>query len=127
MFRAERCIALLSVAARHEPFNELDNKFIRLFDGQLADRISGILRRCQADRLLRESEIRSRGLAENSADWVWVAGASGQASYTNDRGLERLGLSREEFFRTDPVDLSRGQSQVSRRSLGGGEKQVWLA
>ncbi|MEF8711157.1 MAG: ATP-binding protein [Candidatus Accumulibacter propinquus] len=105
MIRAERCIALLSVAARHEPFNELDNKFIRLFGGHLADRISGILRRRQADRLLRESEIRYRGLAENSADWVWSIGANGQVSYTNDRGLERLGLSREAFFRTDSVDL----------------------
>ncbi len=105
LIRAERCIALLSVAARHEPFNELDNKFIRLFGGHLADRISGILRRRQADRLLRESEIRYRGLAENSADWVWSIGANGQVSYTNDRGLERLGLSREAFFRTDSVDL----------------------
>lgn len=97
MIRAERCIALLSVAARHEPFNELDNKFIRLFGGHLADRISGILRRRQADRLLRESEIRYRGLAENSADWVWSIGANGRVSYTNDRGLERLGLSQEAF------------------------------
>jgi signal transduction histidine kinase/ActR/RegA family two-component response regulator len=59
-FRAGRCIALISVAARHEPFNELDNKFVRLFGGHLADRVSYILRRRQADRLLRESEVRHR-------------------------------------------------------------------
>ncbi len=59
-FRAGRCIALISVAARHEPFNELDNKFVRLCGGHLADRVSYILRRRQADRLLRESEVRHR-------------------------------------------------------------------
>ena len=103
--RAGRCIALISVAARHEPFNELDNKFVRLFGGHLADRISDILRRRQADRLLRESEVRYRGLAENSADWIWTIGVDGQATYTNDRGLELLGVSREEFFQTDSLDL----------------------
>lgn len=46
--RAGCCVSLLSVAARHEPFSELDNKFIRLFSGYFADRVSDILRRKQA-------------------------------------------------------------------------------
>ena len=104
-FHAGRCFALISVAARHEPFNDLDNKFVRLFGGHLADRVSDILRRRQADRLLRESEVRYRGLAENSADWIWTIGVDGQATYTNDRGLEMLGVSREEFYQTDSLAL----------------------
>jgi diguanylate cyclase (GGDEF)-like protein len=46
------CIGLLSVAARNEPFSELDNKFIRLFGDHFADRISGILLRRQALEIL---------------------------------------------------------------------------
>ena len=41
--RMDKPIALLSVAARHEPFSELDNRFIRIFGSHLADRIFGIL------------------------------------------------------------------------------------
>lgn len=104
-FRAERCFALLSVSARHEPFNELDSKFIRLFGGLVADRISYILHRREADRLLRESEARYRSLAENSADWIWAIREDGQATYTNDRGLELLGLSRDEYFQTDSLSF----------------------
>lgn len=37
--------ALLTVAARHEPFNELDKRFIHLFGRYFVDRISGILLR----------------------------------------------------------------------------------
>ncbi|MEN9489865.1 MAG: hypothetical protein RJA63_314 [Pseudomonadota bacterium] len=103
--RGGRCMAQISVAARHEPFNELDNKFIRLFGGHLADRISYILRHRRANRLLRESEARYRGLAENSADWIWSISLDGRATYTNDRGLELLGLGREEFFQTDFLSL----------------------
>ncbi|MBS1140251.1 MAG: response regulator [Proteobacteria bacterium] len=105
--RAERCIALLSVAARNEPFNDLDNKFIRLFGSYLADRIFNMLQHRQADRLLHESEMRYRSLAENSADWIWAISTTGKVklTYTNDRGLRMLGLSRDEFFQTDPLSL----------------------
>ncbi|MCU7813567.1 MAG: sensor domain-containing diguanylate cyclase [Candidatus Thiodiazotropha sp. (ex Notomyrtea botanica)] len=46
--RLGKCIGLLSAAARHEPFSELDNKFIRLFGSHFADRISGIILQQQA-------------------------------------------------------------------------------
>lgn len=46
--RSGRWIALLSVAARHEPFSELDSKFNRIFGTYFADRISDILLRRQA-------------------------------------------------------------------------------
>jgi diguanylate cyclase (GGDEF)-like protein len=52
LLRAGRCVALLSAAARHEAFSELDKKFIRLFGGHLADRISAILLRRQAMEVL---------------------------------------------------------------------------
>lgn len=45
--RLNRCIGLLSVAARHEPFSDLDKKFIRIFGSHLTDHIFGILSRQQ--------------------------------------------------------------------------------
>ncbi len=101
VLRAGHCIAVVSVAGRHEPFNELDNKFIRLFGCHVANRIYDILRRQRADRLLRDSETRYRSLAENSADWIWAITPDGQATYTNDVGLELLGLNRNELCQTD--------------------------
>ena len=50
--RADRWIALLSVAARNEPFSELDTRFIRIFGSHFADRISDILLRRQATETL---------------------------------------------------------------------------
>lgn len=41
--RAGVCVGLLSVAARQQPFDELDSRFIRLFGAHLADRIVDIL------------------------------------------------------------------------------------
>ena len=56
--RAERWIALLSVAARNEAFNELDLKFIRMFGNHFAERISDILLRRQAEKTLIEKATR---------------------------------------------------------------------
>ena len=101
ILRAEHCIALVAVAARHEPFNELDKKFVRIFGGHLADRLHGLLRSSRATRLLREREQRYRNLAENSVDWIWSLDAGGHHTYTNDRGLRLLGLSREALGKAD--------------------------
>jgi diguanylate cyclase (GGDEF)-like protein len=49
--REGRCIAVLSAAGRHEPFSELDQKFIRMFGGHFAQRVS--------DLLLREAALNS--------------------------------------------------------------------
>ncbi len=56
--RAGCCVSLLSAAARHEPFSELDNKFIRLFGGYFADRVSNILLRKQAIEALTSKATR---------------------------------------------------------------------
>ncbi len=40
--RMGQCIGILSVAARHEAFNELDKKFVRIFGSHFTDRIFGI-------------------------------------------------------------------------------------
>ena len=56
--REDRCIALLSVSSRHEPFNELDMKFIRIFGAHFADRITDILLRRQATEALIQKATR---------------------------------------------------------------------
>jgi diguanylate cyclase (GGDEF)-like protein len=43
--RLGRCIGLLSVSVRKQPFTELDNKFIRIFGSHFADRVFDILLR----------------------------------------------------------------------------------
>ncbi|MGB0126723.1 MAG: GGDEF domain-containing protein [Rhodocyclaceae bacterium] len=53
-FRASGCIALLSAAARHEPFGDLDTKFLRIFGSHFADRVSDILYRARTTRALVE-------------------------------------------------------------------------
>ena len=56
--RSGRWIALLSVAARHEPFSELDIRFIRIFGSHFADRISDILLRRKATEALIQKATR---------------------------------------------------------------------
>ena len=56
--RLGQCLGLLSTAARHEPFNELDIKFIRLFGSHLVDRLSSIELRRQAMNALVDKATR---------------------------------------------------------------------
>ncbi len=100
--QGEACIALLSVASRHEAFNELDNKFIHLFGNQLAGRLHDMLMRQRSTRLLEASETRYRSLAENSADWIWVMNLDGQLIYSNERCRNVTGLSPAKS--ADPLD-----------------------
>jgi diguanylate cyclase (GGDEF)-like protein len=51
-FRSDSCIGLLSAAARHEPFSDLDKRFIRLFGSFFTDRIYSILLRQRAEEVL---------------------------------------------------------------------------
>ena len=56
--RLGQCTGLLSVAARHEPFSELDIKFIRIFGSHLTDRLSSIELRRQTMRALLDKATR---------------------------------------------------------------------
>lgn len=56
--RTGRCIGMLSVAARHEPFTELDNRFIRIFGSHFTDRISDLLLRRRAMEALLNKATR---------------------------------------------------------------------
>jgi PAS domain S-box-containing protein len=60
--------------------------------------------RLQAEQHLQASETRFRELAENSADWVWAVDRSGRHTYSNQRGVELLGISREQLLQIDPLD-----------------------
>lgn len=67
--RAGRCVALLTVAARAQPFSELDKKFIRLFGGHLSDRLSAILMQAKATQawIDRATHDRLTGLLNRGA------------------------------------------------------------
>jgi len=56
--RGKRWLGLLTVAARHEPFHELDNKFNRIFGSFLAEKISTILFRRHVTLALVEKASR---------------------------------------------------------------------
>lgn len=84
--RADQTIGLLSVAARNEPFNELDNKFIRLFGRHLANHISMLLMRHQATRVLTDqathdalTQLLNRGtIVQDLASKLALAKRTGQ-------------------------------------------------
>jgi diguanylate cyclase (GGDEF)-like protein len=71
--RLDRCVGLLSAAARHEPFSDLDTKFIRLFGRYFAYRIFDILLQRQAIDALTSKATRDTltGLLNRGAiiDW----------------------------------------------------------
>lgn len=56
--RGGQLIGILSVAARHVPFTEIDNRFIRTFGSYLTDRISDIVLRREATAALFEKATR---------------------------------------------------------------------
>jgi len=103
--QGEACIALLSVASRHEAFNELDNKFIHLFGNQLAGRLHDMLMRQRSIRLLEASEARYRSVAENSADWIWVMDLKDRLIYSNERCRDMTGLNQSEICHTTVSSL----------------------
>ena len=80
--RAGHCVALLSAAARHEPFSELDRKFTRLFGSHLADRISAIMLRRQAMELLlsRATHDALTGVLNRGAILEWLAAQWAQSA-----------------------------------------------
>jgi PAS domain S-box-containing protein len=58
--------------------------------------ILNITERKQAERDLKESEARFRGLADTSPFMVWMTGPDGQINYHSKRTLEFTGLTLEE-------------------------------
>lgn len=58
VIQAGRCIALLTAAARREPFSELDSKFIQLFARHFAERVATILAHRQTtEKLLSKASL----------------------------------------------------------------------
>ena len=94
--RAGRCIALLSAAARHGPFSELDRKFIRLFGGHLADRITAILlrRQAMAVQLSRATHDALTGLLNRGAILEWLAAQWAQSARSGQAASISKGASK---------------------------------
>ncbi len=56
LVRRDSLVGVLSVAARHEPFNELDKRFISLFGRHFADRVTDLLlRQRNTEQLLEKA------------------------------------------------------------------------
>ena len=96
--RTGRCIGLLSAAARHEPFSELDNRFIRLCGGHFADRVSDILQQQQAIEALRDSEARYRAIVEDQTELICRYLPDGAITFVNEAYCRYFGKRREELL-----------------------------
>ncbi len=52
----EKCIGILNVSSLHEPFTEIDNKYMRLLGNYFADRVSSLLLQKRVLRELKEAQ-----------------------------------------------------------------------
>ncbi|WP_151670911.1 GGDEF domain-containing protein [Nitrincola schmidtii] len=84
--RNHQCRGILSLASRHVPFTELDNRFIRIFGSFLADRVSDILLRREATAALldRASHDALTGLPNRASILERVEGQFSLAARTGE-------------------------------------------
>ncbi len=78
---------------------ELDGRTI------LQGTIRDITEQNRAERALRESEARFRGLIESSSDWIWEVDAEGVYTYASPQVEEMLGYTPQEIVGRTPFDL----------------------
>lgn len=86
LIRNHQCRGILSLASRHVPFTELDNRFIRTFGSFLADRVSDILLRREATAALldRASHDALTGLPNRASILERVDGQFSLAARTGE-------------------------------------------
>ncbi|MDQ1286881.1 MAG: hypothetical protein QG622_446 [Actinomycetota bacterium] len=67
--RGDRCVGVLSVGARRQPFDELDSRFVRLFGRHFVDRLSDLLERQETTQALisKASKDELTGLSNRGA------------------------------------------------------------
>jgi len=58
LMRSEKCMGILYVGSRDEPFSEFDNKFIRLLGNYFADRVASLLLQKRALEVLHNKATR---------------------------------------------------------------------
>ena len=61
---------------------------------------------------LRESEARFRAMAEHSADWIWAINTQNQHTYSNQRGVDNIGYTVEEFLSQECTRLVHPDDMV---------------
>ncbi|TVQ66330.1 MAG: GGDEF domain-containing protein [Oceanospirillales bacterium] len=84
--RNNHCRGILSLASRHDPFTELDNRFIRTFGSFFANRVSDILFRRQATAALldRASHDALTGLSNRASILERLEGQFSLAARTGE-------------------------------------------
>jgi PAS domain S-box-containing protein len=64
-----------------------------------------------SEQKLRDSEVRYRNLAENSADWIWAMNVDGKHVYSSNRVTTILGFDHDEFKEIDPLVMVHPDDQ----------------
>jgi PAS domain S-box-containing protein len=67
--------------------------------------VRDITERKRAEELLRESEERMRNIISSMADWVWEVDKNGVYTFSSDKGMDLLGVSRGNIIGKTPFDF----------------------
>ncbi|MBL7120108.1 MAG: MEKHLA domain-containing protein [Dehalococcoidia bacterium] len=67
--------------------------------------VRDVTERKRAERAVRESEERFRGLTESTSDWVWEVDVDGVYTYASPKVKDLLGYQPEEVIGKSPFDL----------------------
>jgi|GEM_PF-778845 len=86
---------ILGVLVLHLPHGYLQKEEYQTFMRSIADVITVILRRKQAESLLLDSEVRFRQIVENASDIIYRADVNGYFTYANSSALNVMGFVSE--------------------------------
>jgi PAS domain S-box-containing protein len=83
----------------------------------LGEVFANAVARKQAERALRESEVRFRRMADSAPTMVWLAGPDGRRTYVNPRWLELTGRRLEEELGAGWLAAVHAEDREATRAL----------